>query len=379
MEEVEAVVIGAGVVGLAVARALALSRREVWVLERAASFGSETSSRNSEVIHAGLYYPPGSLKARCCLAGKAFLYAYCAERGIPFAQLGKLVVATSPEQEARLRSIAENARACGMPHLEWWDAARIRAEEPALDATAALFSPTTGIVDSHALMLAYLADAESEGAGIAYESCVLGAEVRPEGGFVLEVATPEPFRLKSRILVLAAGLEAPALARRIRGLDPRYVPQGWYCKGSYFVFSGRSPFRHLIYPVPEAAGLGIHVTLDLAGTCRFGPDVEWVEEIDYDVDPARSVRFYEAIRRYFPDLPDGSLAPGYAGIRPKIAPPGAPAADFAIRGPAVHGIPGLVCLFGIESPGLTASAAIADLVLLELGLSPLSTAVAETV
>jgi L-2-hydroxyglutarate oxidase LhgO len=377
LDEIEAVVVGAGVVGLAVARALALTGREVLILERASTFGSETSSRNSEVIHAGIYYPPGSLKARCCIAGKEFLYRYCAERGIGIARTGKLIVATAPDQHERLEAIRRNAIASGMPHLGWWDAAKVAAEEPALRATAALHSPTTGIVDSHGLMLAWLGDATNAGAVLVCDTAFLGAEARDGGGFVVEAATPAPWRFRTRILVLAAGLHAPELARRIRGLDARHVPRGWLCKGSYFVLSGRSPFRRLIYPVPEPGGLGIHVTLDLAGTCRFGPDVEWVEKIDYDVDPARAPRFYEAVRRYWPDLPDGALEPGYAGIRPKIAPPGAPAADFLISGPETHGVPGLVALFGIESPGLTAAAAIADLVLHRLGLQPVSTEVVD--
>lgn len=375
MDEIEAVVVGAGVVGLAIARALALSGREVLVLERATTFGSETSSRNSEVIHAGIYYPPGSLKARCCLAGKAFLYRYCEERGIGIARVGKLIVATHADQHAQLEAIRRNALACGMPHLEWWTAAQIAAVEPAVQATAGLYSPTTGIVDSHGLMLAYLGDATEAGAMVAWNTPFVGAEVLEGGGFVIEALSPEPIRLRARILVLAAGLQAPQLARLIRGLDARFIPRGWLCKGSYFILSGRSPFRRLIYPVPEPGGLGIHVTLDLAGTCRFGPDVEWVDRIDYDVDPNRAPLFYNAVRRYWPDLPDGALAPGYAGIRPKLSPPGAPAADFMISGPETHGVPGLVGLFGIESPGLTASAAIADCVLERLGMAPVATEV----
>ena len=366
MERIEAVVVGAGVIGLAVARRLAMAGLEVLVLEREDAIGTGTSSRSSEVIHAGIYYPPGSLKARTCIEGRDFLYRYCAERGIPHRRCGKLVVATQEAQLPRLEAIRANAEASGVHDLEWWDRARVARAEPALRAVAALWSPATGILDSHALMLSYQGEAEAHGAVVAFRSPLLSARVVEEG-FLLEVGGAEPLTLQCRYLVNAAGLHAPDLARRITGLDPAKVPRGWLCKGSYFVLAGPSPFRHLVYPVPEEAGLGIHVTLDLAGRCRFGPDTEWVDRIDCHVDPAHASRFVEAIRRYWPDLPEDALEPGYAGIRPKIVPPGAPPADFQVQGPEAHGVPGLVNLFGIESPGLTASAPIADLVARRLG------------
>lgn len=370
METVDAVVVGAGVVGLAVARRLAMAGREVIVLEKEAAIGTETSSRNSEVIHAGIYYAPGSLKGRTCIEGKHWLYRYCEAKGVPFRRCGKLIVATAPGQEAALERIRANALALGMPDLEPWEAARAMALEPALRCTAALWSPTTGIVDSHALMLAYRGDAEDRGAMIAFNSPLEAARAS-EDGLELAVGGAEPMRLRARILVNAAGLWAPALARRIEGLDPALVPRGFLCKGNYYTLSGRSPFSRLIYPVPEQAGLGVHVTIDLGGQCRFGPDVEWVEAIDYDVDPKRAELFYAEVRKYWPELPDGALEPGYAGIRPKLVPAGAPAADFLVQGPAAHGVPGLVNLLGIESPGLTASWPLAERVAAELGLPPL--------
>ena len=369
METVEALVVGAGVVGLAVARRLARAGLETLVVERHGRIGEETSSRNSEVIHAGLYYPPGSLKARCCIAGRRFLERYLEERGVPHRRCGKLVVATEEGQLSRLRAILDNAHRSGAHEVEWWEGARARAAEPALRAVAALWSPQTGILDAHGLMLAYLGDAEAAGAVLALRTPLAEVEVR-EDGLLCRFADADGTVLIARILVNCAGLWAPHLARRIRGLDPRHVPTPHFCKGSYFVLRGPSPFSRLIYPLPDAAGLGIHVTLDLAGRCRFGPDAEWVHDIDYEVDPKRAALFYPAIRRYWPDLPDGALEPGYAGIRPKIVPPGAPPGDFVVQGPATHGIAGLVNLFGIESPGLTASAALAEVVARRLGLPP---------
>jgi len=368
-ETVEALVVGAGVVGLAVARRLARAGIETLVVERHGRIGEETSSRNSEVIHAGLYYPPGSLKARCCIAGRRFLYRYLEERGVPHRRTGKLVVATDAEQIPRLRAILENAHRSGAHEVAWLEAGQVRALEPALRVVAALWSPETGILDAHGLMLAYLGDGEDAGAVLALHTPFAEAEAR-EDGFLCRFDDADSTVLRARMLVNAAGLWAPHLARRIRGLDPRHVPTPHFCKGSYFVLRGRSPFSRLVYPVPDSASLGIHVTLDLANRCRFGPDAEWVDGIDYDVDPKRAELFYPAIRRYWPDLPDGALEPGYAGIRPKIVPPGAPPADFVVQGPAVHGIPGLVNLFGIESPGLTASAALAEVVARRLGLPP---------
>ena len=357
--EADAVVIGAGAVGLATARALALKGREVLVLEKERWIGSHTSSRNSEVIHAGLYYPEGSLKARFCVAGRDRLYAYCAERGVPYSRLGKLIVACRDEEIPALGGIRRKAAANGVTNLEPVDAATAREMEPALACVAALHSPSTGIVDSHGLMLAYQADAEAAGAMVVLRTPVLGGRLGGRG-FLLEVGGDEPMSLECSLLVNSAGLWAPALARRIAGIPPAGIPHDYFCRGVYFTLSGRAPFRRLIYPVPEAAGLGTHLTLDLAGQARFGPDVEWIDGVDYTVDPRRGDRFYAAIRTYWPGLKDGALQPGYAGIRPKISGPGEPAADFLVQGPVAHGVPGLVNLYGIESPGLTASLAIAD-------------------
>ncbi len=362
METVDAVVIGAGVVGLAVARELALVGREVVILEAEDAIGTHTSSRNSEVIHAGIYYPKGSLKARACVAGKELLYEYCAAHGVPHRRSGKLIVATDPSQIAELKGIQDKAHANGVTDVAWMAGEEALRLEPALSCVAALHSPSTGIIDSHALMLAYLGDAEDRGAMLALKTHLLGAQVVP-GGFVLHTNEMD---VRCSVLVNGAGLRAPSVARTIEGYDRKLAPREFYAKGNYYSLSGRAPFSRLVYPVPEPGGLGVHVTLDLAGQARFGPDVEWTERIDYTVDPRRADRFYAAIRRYWPALPDGALAPGYAGIRPKTAGPGEPAPDFAVQGPRAHGIPGLVQLFGIESPGLTASLALAALVLEEL-------------
>ena len=364
--DVECVVVGAGVVGLAVARALALAGREVIILEATAAIGSETSSRNSEVIHAGLYYPPGSLKARLCLAGRRRLYEYCATRGIIHRRVEKLVVATAEDQLPGLDRLQRTAWANGADDLEPLDESAARRLEPALRCMAALRSPSTGIIDSHGLMLSLLGEAETAGTMLALNSPVLGGRVA-EGGFTLEVGGAEPMRLSCRQLVNAAGLHAQNLAGRLIGLPPDTVPPLFLAKGSYFALAGRSPFRRLIYPMPEAAGLGIHLGLDLAGQARFGPDVEWVDRIDYNVDPNRATGFYAAIRRYYPDLPDNALLPGYAGVRPKLQGPGAPVQDFVIQGADRHGVAGLINLYGIESPGLTSALAIADLVASRLG------------
>ena len=358
-ERVDTVVAGAGVVGLAIARALAQAGREVLVLEAADAIGTETSSRNSEVVHAGIYYPKDSLKAVLCVRGRRMLYDYCASHGVPVSRLGKLIVATSEGEARALDGIAAKAWANGVEDLRPISATEAAALEPALQCTGALLSPSTGIVDSHRLMLAYQGDAEDAGAMVAFHAPILRGR-RAGAGWSLEVGGAEPMRLECDLLVNAAGLGAVPLARRLDDLPADAVPTAYLCKGSYYALAGRSPFRHLIYPVPEHAGLGVHLTLDLGGQARFGPDVEWVEQIDYAVDIARAQGFYAAIRRYWPGLPDGALQPGYAGMRPKISGPHEPAADFRIDGPARHGLAGLVNLFGIESPGLTASLAIAE-------------------
>ncbi|EER61376.1 FAD dependent oxidoreductase [Acidovorax delafieldii 2AN] len=359
-DTVDSVVVGAGVVGLAVARALALDGREVMVLEAADAIGTGTSSRNSEVIHAGLYYPAGSLKARFCVTGREQLYAYCADRGVAHRRCGKLLVATSREQLAGLESIRTRAEANGVLDLQWLDREAARALEPALECVAALYSPSTGIVDSHGLMLALQGDLENAGGLVALNSPLARAECG-ESAILLEAE--DGTRLQASTVVNAAGLYAPTLARRFTGLHERHVPPAHYAKGSYFTLTAKAPFTHLIYPVPEAAGLGVHLTLDLGGQAKFGPDVQWVDSPDdLQVDPARGQAFYAEVRKYWPGLQDGALAPGYAGIRPKIHGADAPAADFMVQGPREHGVAGLVNLFGIESPGLTSALAIADYV-----------------
>ena len=359
-DAVDCVVVGAGVVGLAVARALALQGREVMVLEAADAIGTGISSRNSEVIHAGLYYPTGSLKARLCVQGRDMLYAYCADRSVPHRRCGKLLVATSPPQVAGLKSIQARAQANGVLDLQWLTREEAQAMEPALECVAALYSPSTGIVDSHALMLALQGDLEHAGGLVALYSPLALADIAPSA---IHLVAQDGTRLNARTVINAAGLQAPTLAARFKGLDPSHVPLAHYAKGSYFTLTGKAPFTRLIYPVPEAAGLGVHLTLDLGGQAKFGPDVQWVQSPDdLLVDPARGDAFYAEVRKYWPALRDGALAPGYAGIRPKIQGADAPAADFVIQGGAVHGVPGLINLFGIESPGLTSALAIAEYV-----------------
>ncbi len=358
-EKVDCIVIGAGVVGLAVARALALTGREVIVLEEADAIGTHTSSRNSEVIHAGIYYPPGSLKASCCVTGKQLLYRYCEARGIAHRRCGKLIVATESAQLAALQRIQAQAAANGVDDLRLLTQAEAIAMEPALRCVAALFSPSTGIIDSHGLMLAYQGEAEDRGAMLAPRSPVTGGAIETDG-IMLDVGGTQPMRILARTVINSAGLYAQRVAAVLKGFPHDKVPRTYYAKGSYYSLASRSPFTHLIYPVPEAAGLGVHLTLDLAGQARFGPDVEWIAEIDYDVDSRRADGFYRSIRDYWPGLKDGQLVPGYAGIRPKLGGPDAPARDFMIQGPAEHGVAGLINLFGIESPGLTASLALAD-------------------
>jgi L-2-hydroxyglutarate oxidase LhgO len=365
-DTLDTLVIGAGAVGLAVARRLALAGREVVVAEAGDTIGGETSSRNSEVIHAGLYYPPGSLKARLCVAGRRALYRFLAEHGVAHAAVGKLVVATSEEEIPALDRIRATAEANGVEGLARLDAAAARRLEPALNAVAALHSPVTGILDSHACMLALQGEAEAHGGMVAFRTPVVSGRVVGDG---IEIRTggAEPMTVTARCVVNAAGLHAQTVAAAIAGLPLETVPPRRLAKGSYFVLAGRAPFRRLVYPVPQPGGLGVHLTLDLGGQARFGPDVEWVETIDYDLDPRRADAFYAAVRRYWPGLPDGALLPGYTGIRPKLAGPGAPAADFLVQGPEAHGVAGLVNLYGIESPGLTAALALADLAAARLG------------
>jgi len=354
--KVDCVVVGAGVVGLAVARALALQGREVLVLEAADAIGTGTSSRNSEVIHAGLYYAQGSFKARLCVQGRALMYAYCAERNVPHRRCGKLVVATSVEQLPALRAVQAHALGNGVA-LDWLERDSARALEPALECVAALHSPETGIVDSHGLMLALQGDLENAGGIVALNSPLAHAQCAQNA---IELVAEDGTWLAARTVVNAAGLAAPALAARFVGLDPAHVPKARFAKGNYFTLSGRAPFSRLIYPVPEAAGLGVHLTLDLGGQAKFGPDVQWVDfPDDLVVDATRGDGFYAEVRKYWPGLRDGALVPGYAGIRPKVFGPQEAISDFVIQGPSVHGVPGLVNLFGIESPGLTSTLAIA--------------------
>jgi L-2-hydroxyglutarate oxidase LhgO len=356
---IDAVVIGAGVVGLAVARALARVGREVVVLEAERGIGMHTSSRNSEVIHAGLHYPPGSLKARLCVEGRRMLYAYAREKGVEHQRTGKLIVATAEAEIPAVEGNRDRALACGVEGISMLDAREAGALEPEVRCVRALFSAETGIIDSHGLMAALRRDAEGDGAVVALRAPVIGARV-DDDGIEVRVGGESPYAVRARALVNSAGLWAQQLARRIEGLPPATIPGAWFARGHYYLLSGRSPFRHLVYPVAVPGGLGIHLTLDLAGQARFGPDVEWIDGVDYAFDEQRAPAFEAAIRRYWPALPAGALRPGYTGIRPKLGPAGTPAQDFLIQGPAEHGVPGLVNLYGIESPGLTASLAIAE-------------------
>lgn len=349
--------IGAGVIGLAVARELAATGRETLILEADRRFGTGVSSRNSEVIHAGIYYRQHSLKARLCVTGRDGLYTYCSRHGIPHQRCGKLIVATDSAQLPALESLAAVARANGVA-LDVLSRAAAVALEPQLECLGALHSPLSGIVDSHAYMLALLADAERNGATLACGSAVTRVVLR-EGAIAIGVNGAEP-SLQARLLFNCAGVDAPAVARRFEGFPAAQIPREYFSRGNYFSLAGPAPFGRLIYPLPEPGGLGIHLTLDLAGKARFGPDVEWIDSRDYDVNPQRSARFYQAIRRYWPALPEGALHPDYAGLRPKITGPGEPDADFRIDGPRTHGVAGVVNLFGIESPGLTASLAVAS-------------------
>jgi L-2-hydroxyglutarate oxidase LhgO len=359
MESIDCLVIGAGVVGLAVARALARAGREVVVVEAENAIGTGTSSRNSEVIHAGIYYPTGLLKTRLCVEGKAMLYAFCRDYGVPHRRCGKLVVAADDSEVAKLAALETQAKANGVDDLVWLTGEEARTLEPALKAERALLSPSTGIIDSHALMLALRGDAEAHGAMVALGTPFVCGRVVGRG-VEIETGGAEPMRLAATLVVNAAGLGGQAIAGAIDGMPAEKIPPLHLAKGNYFSLSVRTPFSRLIYPMPATGGLGIHLTLDLTGQARFGPDVEWVETIGYDVDPRRADSFYAAVRTYWPCLPDGALQPAYAGIRPKIARPGGSSTDFLIQTGYEHGICGLINLFGIESPGLTASLAIAE-------------------
>ena len=365
---VDTIVVGAGVVGLAVARACAVAGHDVLILEGERHFGSWTSSRNSEVIHAGIYYPAGSLKAELCVEGRRRLYQFCRDFHVPHRQCGKLIVATSERQVPELEGIAAAAAANGVDDLRYLTGREAAALEPHAPCAAALLSPSTGIIDSHGLMLAILGDAEAHGCQLV---CNTRVERITASGDLWEVwvdGSDDP--VCARQVVNAAGLAAQGLAARTEGLAPHHVPPLFLARGVYFTYAGRAPFERLIYPVPEPGGLGTHLTLDLSGQARFGPDVEWIDAIDYAVDPGRQPKFEAAIRMIWPGMDPSRLSPGYAGIRPKLSGPGAPAADFMISGPDDHGLPGLVNLFGIESPGLTASLAIADRVAALISLGP---------
>ncbi|MEE8392791.1 MAG: NAD(P)/FAD-dependent oxidoreductase, partial [Rhodospirillales bacterium] len=334
-EKIDCTIIGAGIVGLAVARALALDGREVIVLENQDAIGTVISSRNSEVLHAGIYYPEGSLKGKFCVEGREMIYAYCAERGIGARRCGKLVVATDDSQIPALEDLWAGAKANGVDDIEWLDADQAISLEPALHCVAALLSPSTGILDSHAFMLSLQGEAEDRGAMIAFNSPVVGGRATDQG-IALEVGGAEPMGLICANLINCAGLGAQDIALSIEGMADEKVPPLYYAKGSYFFLSGRAPFSRLIYPLPTTASLGMHYTLDMGGQGRFGPDVEWVDEIDYTVDPRRAAGFYQSIRRYWPEIEDGSLRPGYSGIRPKLQAPGEPVRDFVIQGPEIH-------------------------------------------
>ena len=366
-EHVECVVVGAGVVGLAIARELAMRGREVIILEKQDAIGTEISSRNSEVIHAGIYYPQDSLKARLCVAGKHQLYEFCADHGVAHRRIGKLIVAAVESEVDALDDVRAAAHRNDVTDVEHLTLAAAREMEPAVQCVGALISPSTGIVDSHGLMLALQGDAEDHGTMIAFLSELTEGQIETHG-FSLKIESgdrtspADVLTLECDVLINSAGLDAQEVAHRILGFPKTSIPPLHLARGCYFTMSGKSPFQHLIYPMPDGTSLGVHVTLDISGQTRFGPDVEWIDTIDYNVDPARGDAFYDAVRRYFPTLPDNALQPGYSGIRPKIQAPGEPAADFVIEGPEHHGIPGLVNLFGIESPGLTASLTIAKYV-----------------
>ncbi len=369
-DSVDAVVIGAGLVGLAVGRALAARGLETLVLDGERHFGSWTSSRNSEVIHAGIYYPPGSLKARLCVEGRDLLYAYCARHGVPHRRTGKLIFASGAADAPALDAIMARAGAAGVGDLVRLNTAEVRALEPALDCAEAVLSPSTGIVDLHRLMQALLADLEKDGGLLVCNSAVRRLSRLPDGRWGVHLDADGPPDVAATLVVNSAGLAAHDVARATEGFDMALLPELRFARGVYYTYSGRLPFTHLIYPVPEPGGLGTHLTLDLDGRGRFGPNVEWMDGIDYRIvsDPERAHQFLAAARRIWPDVDPDRLEAGFAGVRPKLSGPGEPPADFLVLGPAEHGLPGLVGLFGIESPGLTSSLALARLVEAKLGL-----------
>jgi len=362
MDSIDTLIIGAGALGLACAARLANPGQSTLIVEAECLIGSHTSSRNSEVIHAGIYYPPGSLKAELCLEGRERLYAWCMQRQVPHRRVGKLLVAVSDAERGKLEAINANAQICGVHDLQALDQHQLQRLEPAMQAVAALLSPSTGIIDSHAFMQSLLTEAENRGAQLVLNSRVERLMHSSDGWIAEGFSSGEPFQLKAQRVVNAGGLFAQQLAQRTEGLTARHIPDLHLCQGRYFSYSGRSPFRHLIYPMPEPhiAGLGIHATLDLVGQLRFGPDAHYLDSLDYNVDEQLRGPFAQAIARYFPGLDPSRLTPAYSGIRPKLSAAGEPAADFLIQTPADHGLPGLVNLFGIESPGLTASLAIAE-------------------
>ena len=357
----QVLVIGAGVVGLAVARAAALRGHDVIVAEAENAIGTGVSSRNSEVIHAGMYYPTGSIRARHCVAGRRLLYAFCASHGVPHNKCGKLIVATNDAETAKIEQIAGQGKINDVEGLTLLSAAEATALEPALICTAALLSPETGIVSAHDYMLALRGDIEDAGGAIAFNTPVTGA-VRKDGQWLVSFGGSEAAEMAFDAVVNCGGLSAQKIAQSMTDYPAQRVPKRVLAKGNYFTYAGKPAFTHLIYPTPVTGGLGVHVTLDLAGRMRFGPDVEWIEEEFYPVDAKRADAFYDRIRTYWPALKDGTLTPDYSGIRPKLTGPGEPAADFLIDTPAEHGLPGLVQMFGIESPGLTSSLSLAEYV-----------------
>ena len=358
-EQVDCVVIGAGVVGLVIARRMAMAGREVVMPEAEESFGTHTSARNSEVIHAGIYYASGSMKAKLCVPGKQALYHYCAEHDVKHRNIGKVVVACEEAQVPAMHKYMDQGRANGVDDLRLLSQDELTELEPNVRTAAGFFSPSTGIIDSHGLMLAYLGDAEEHGASLALASPVVSGKASADG-IVLNVGGAEAMAIECRTVINAAGLKAPDVARSIAGIPAQHIPPTYYAIGHYYTLTGKSPFNHLVYPVTRADWLGVHVTIDLGSQVKFGPDFGWIDGIDYRFDESREASFYEAIRRYYPGLQDGTLQPGYTGIRPRITGPGEPVQDFIFSGPRDHGVPELVNLFGIESPGLTSSLAIAD-------------------